>query len=261
MIYEEARILSQAEISPGIFDMQISCESAGEAQPGQFVDVYTNDSSKLLPRPISICDAGEGSLRLVYRVTKPGSGTEALSGYKAGEVIRITAPVGRGYPMDELLGRADSGDNIVLLGGGIGIPPMLYLSKKLGGRCTVVLGYRSSDTFLKEEFEDTGARVLIASDDGSVGTKGTVLDALIDSGIKADLYCACGPKPMLRSIKEHAKKTGVLAYISLEERMACGVGACLGCVTRTKEVDDHSQVKNARVCVDGPVFESGEVEL
>ena len=105
------------------------------------------------------------------------------------------------------------------------------------------------------------SRLLIATEDGSVGTKGNVLDAVRENAIEADAVCACGPMPMLRAVAGYAKKKGIPAYISLEERMACGVGACLGCVTRTREVDAHSHVRNARICTEGPVFRAEEVEI
>ena len=151
------------------------------------------------------------------------------------------------------------------MGGGIGIPPMLELAKELsadasGAEIQCVMGYRDAKTFLKEELEQYG-KVYVATEDGSVGTKGNVMDAIRENGITADVIFACGPMPMLRAIKAYAQEEGIPAYISLEEHMACGVGACLGCVVKTKEVDHHSHVHNARICTDGPVFEAGEVEI
>ncbi|MCR5099315.1 MAG: dihydroorotate dehydrogenase electron transfer subunit [Lachnospiraceae bacterium] len=234
----------------------IEWDGRASVVPGQFINVYINDPARLLPRPISICDVTDRGLRMVYRITGEATGTAELSGYQAGETIRITGPVGNGYPLDDIMGK-----KTVLMGGGIGIPPMLYLTKKLVGGCTVILGYRDSNTFLMEEFENAGAKVFVATDDGSVGTHGTVIDALRESGIEPEVLCACGPKPMLAGIKAYSADHGIPAYISLEERMACGVGACLGCVTSTTHTDPHSHVKNARVCVDGPVFLSDRVEL
>ena len=150
------------------------------------------------------------------------------------------------------------------MGGGIGIPPMVELAAVLSGlpgtQVTAVMGYRDSELFLTKEL-GTFARLLIATEDGSVGTKGNVLDAVREEGVEADVICACGPMPMLRAVKKYAAERGIPAYISLEERMACGVGACLGCVTRTAKVDAHSHVRNARICTEGPVFEAREVEI
>ena len=147
---------------------------------------------------------------------------------------------------------------------------MLELAKQasVSGHVTVVLGYRDSHTFLKDEFEKYGT-VFVATVDGSVGTEGTVLDAIAshhicdeaDGGRSVDTICACGPAPMLRGVKAFGLERGIVTYLSLEERMACGIGACLGCVCQTTSVDPHSKVKNARVCKDGPVFLSTDVEF
>ena len=152
------------------------------------------------------------------------------------------------------------------MGGGIGVPPILELAKQIAEiKATVqdiiiVLGYRDEKTFLKEDFEKYG-RVYIATEDGSVGTKGNVMDAIRENGLAADMIFACGPMPMLRAVKSYAGEQKIKAYISLEEHMACGVGACLGCVVKTKEVDHHTHVHNARICTDGPVFDAEEVEI
>ena len=257
---QTTRIISNKNIAAGIFDLTVEWRSAEIALPGQFVNIYLKNPAKLLPRPISICDFDGKQLRMIYRSTGAGSGTDELSGYGEGEEIDITAPVGRGYPIEEIKGQAVGGD-IVLMGGGIGIPPMYYLAKKLGVGCTVVLGFRDEHTFLLNEFYGLGADVIIASDDGSIGVHGTVIDAITQSDKKPKVICACGPKPMLAAVKKYADKLGAAAYVSLEERMACGIGACLGCVTPTVDTDAHSRVKNARVCVDGPVFNADDVVL
>ena len=129
-----------------------------------------------------------------------------------------------------------------------------------GTKVTAVMGYRNSELFLKDEME-VFADVYTATEDGSAGTKGNVLDAVRENKIQADVVCACGPLPMLRAIKRYAQEKNIPAYISLEERMACGVGVCLGCVAKTTKVDDHSKVHNARVCVEGPVFSADDVDL
>lgn len=253
-----AEIISQEHLTEDIYSMWIQASGLAEnARPGQFVSLYTNDPSKLLPRPISICevDREKDALRLVYRTV--GEGTKQFSKLVSGDKIRLTGTTGNGYEVFS--------EHPVLLGGGIGIPPMLELAKEFSRRgvskedISVILGYRD-ETFLLEEFEKV-ATVYISSDSGSVGIKGNVIDAAEHFGVKGDALYSCGPKPMLRAVKNYSEKLGVPAYISLEERMACGIGACLACVTNTTEVDGHSKVKNKRICVDGPVFDAGEVEL
>ena len=148
---------------------------------------------------------------------------------------------------------------IFLMGGGIGIPPMVQLAKELDGEVQVIAGYRD-ELFLTEELKEY-ASLYVATEDGSAGTKGNVIDAIYAHKLEADLIYACGPKPMLRAIQSYAKEHGILCYLSMEERMACGIGACLACVCQSKEVDAHTQVHNKRICKDGPVFLSTEVEL
>ena len=141
------------------------------------------------------------------------------------------------------------------------MPPILELAKGLAcKKKQIVVGYRDAHTFLKEEFERNG-ELYISTEDGSVGTKGNVLDAIREHSLDADIIYACGPTPMLRAIKEYAEENNIVCYISLEERMACGIGACLGCVCQTKERDSHSNVHNRRICKDGPVFLATEVEI
>lgn len=252
---QTAIVLSQAEIAPAIFDMWIETSLAAQAKPGQFIAVFPKDKSTLLPRPISICEVREDrkALRIVYRVA--GQGTAEFSGYQAGDSIAILGTLGNGFPLEKGEGR-----KVFLMGGGIGVPPILELAKQMNADKMVVVGYRDSNTFLREDFEQM-ARVYIATEDGSVGTKGNVMNAIEENGIEADVIFACGPMPMLRAIKAYAAQKGIKAYISLEEHMACGVGACLGCVVSTKEVDHHSHVNNARICTDGPVFDAEDVNI
>lgn len=249
---ETAAVYSQEELAPGIFSMWITTGAAKEARAGQFISVYTKDGSRLLPRPISICEAEpeEGRLRIVYRVA--GAGTAEFSAYESGDSITLLGPLGNGFPME--------GENVFLIGGGIGIPPMLELAKQLNCEKQMILGYRDGNLFLRDEFEAYG-EVYVATEDGSVGTKGNVLDAIKAHGLTADVMYACGPTPMLGALKAYAEEHGIRCYISLEEKMACGIGACLACVCRTKEVDPHSNVHNKRICKDGPVFLAGEVDL
>ena len=139
---------------------------------------------------------------------------------------------------------------------------MLELAKSLNSKenVSVVLGYRDNDLFLKDEFEPY-ANVYVSTEDGSVGTKGNVIDAIKENGLDADELYSCGPIPMLRGVKAYAKEKGIEAQISMEEKMACGIGACLACVCESKEIDSHSKVKNKRICKDGPVFLSTDIEL
>ena len=262
---QTAKVLSQQELAPNIYDMWIETSLAALAKPGQFISIYPKNQSTLLPRPISICEIREDkALRVVYRVA--GQGTKEFSTYQAGDAIDILGTLGNGFPYEK-----DTGKKVFLMGGGIGVPPILELAKTLNGSSRtveasaqndiqIIVGYRDADTFLKEDFEKYG-KVYIATEDGSVGTKGNVMDAIAANALEADAIYACGPMPMLRAIKKYAEEKQIPAYISLEERMACGVGACLGCVVKTKEVDHHSHVNNARICTDGPVFEAKEVEI
>lgn len=247
-----ADVIRQDNIATNIYSMVVSAkEIAAEAKPGQFANIFSADGSKLLPRPISICevDKEEGTLRFVYRVA--GEGTKEFSGLTSEDKVDILGPLGNGYTLKD--------KKAILIGGGIGIPPMLQLAKELKCEKSIVLGFRDEE-FLSEEFENYGT-VYKSSDTGFVGVKGTVLDAIKEYGITGDVIYACGPTPMLKAIKEYAIANGIEAQLSLEERMACGVGACLACVCKSKEVDDHSKVHNKRVCKDGPVFYAEEVEF
>lgn len=276
-------------LAEGIYSLTLQypegeAPEAGEVIPGQFAGLYPSDPSKLLMRPISICrwlpDSGE--LRFVYRVA--GGGTSEFSRLSGGDTLAMLGILGNGYDLGLLAGK-----RVLLLGGGIGVPPMLELAARLAEpagvqspkmqslqtqsaheepsellpaatEVTAVLGYRDGNLFLKQDFAGY-ARVLIATEDGSIGTRGNVLDAVHGQNVEADVICACGPMPMLRAVKQYARQKNIPAYLSLEERMACGVGACLGCVTKTTHKDAHSQVNNARVCTEGPVFAAEEVEI
>lgn len=250
-----AKVVSQQALTDDIFSMWIQAdEIAGAAVPGQFISVYTKDAGKLLPRPISLCqvDKEKGQLRIVYRVV--GAGTSQFSVYQAGDDIEIMGPLGNGFPLERAAGK-----KVFLIGGGIGIPPMLELARQLDCEKQAVLGYRDV-LFLNDEFEKF-SDVYVATEDGSAGTKGNVLDAIRENGLKAGVIFACGPTPMLRALKAYAEEHEIECWLSLEEKMACGIGACLACVCQSKEVDEHSHVHNKRICKDGPVFLAQEVEL
>ena len=253
MIKELATVLSQESIAAGIYSLVLKVSFAEEVLPGQFVSLYSRDASRLLPRPISICESSpeEGTIRLVYRIA--GAGTSEFSKLIAGEKIEVLGPLGNGFPVKEY---AES--RVLLVGGGIGIPPLLSCARKLTNK-TFAVGYRS-ETYLLADLESE-ADVHVATEDGSLGTPGNVIDAIKADDVKADVIFSCGPKPMLRALKTYAAEVGIPCYVSMEERMACGIGACLACVCRTTGIDGHSHVHNTRICKDGPVFLAEEVDL
>ncbi len=255
---KEALVLSQNLLAEGIYEMWLETPIAMDVVPGQFVGVYTTNRAALLPRPISICevDKEKSAIRLVYRVV--GVGTAEFALYQPGDYIMILGPLGNGFPLKE-----GAGKKAVVMGGGIGVPPLLQTAKELDGvaaRVTAVMGYRNQETFLADDFRKH-SEMVVATEDGSDGTKGNVIDAMKENNVECDIIFACGPMPMLRAIKNYAAEKNIKAYISLEERMACGVGACLGCVCKTKNIDEHSHVNNARICTDGPVFDAEDVEI
>jgi len=250
---EQAVIIRQEEIATDIYSMWLHTEKiASVSKAGQFVTVYCHDGSRLLPRPLSICevDREDSAIRLVYRVA--GRGTDEFSRMRTGLLLNIVGPLGNGFPKKS--GKA------FLIGGGIGIPPLLQLAKELECEKQIILGYQRRELFLKEDFERYG-RVYIATEDGSAGTKGNVLDAVRENRLGAEVIYACGPMAMLKALKTYAKENGMECWISLEERMACGIGACLGCVCKTVQRDAHTHVNNKRICTEGPVFRAEEVEI
>ena len=280
---ECATISRAACLAEGIYELWFKTEKiARKARAGQFISIYCNDGTKLLPRPISICKIEGDEVRVVYRVA--GGGTLEFSKMKAGDKLNIQGPLGNGYEIEKIeketgLELSQKGKHrAILFGGGIGIPPMLELAREVNCDCEIVLGYRDNKTFLLDEFKEldkagaadnlsTDAGLLrkvninIATEDGSLGVKGNVLNAVDELSIDGDIIMACGPMPMLRAIKAYAAAKGIPAYISLEEKMACGIGACLACVCKTKDIDAHSQVNNTRICKEGPVFEASYVEI
>lgn len=231
---------------------------AAGAAAGQFVSVYCDDKSTLLPRPISICDTGEnGTIRLVFKIV--GKGTLELSQKNTGDGASLLGPLGNGYGDAFNKIKDMNNPDIAFIGGGVGIPPMLMSAKSISGRKNIILGYRD-ETFLNEEFSDYG-NVYISTEDGSSGVKGNVIDCIFENKLSPDIILACGPLPMLKGIKKYSEENNIPAYVSLEERMACGIGACLACVCKTNETDSHSMVKNKRICKDGPVFDVKEVDF
>lgn len=246
-------IISKKTLAKEIYDMEILCpDVAEEAQAGQFVNIKAE--GYMLRRPISICgiDKNRGILRVVFEVR--GKGTKVISMLREGDMIDIVAPLGgRGF---ELL---SDGKKAVIIGGGIGNPPMLEIAKHYGRNGTVISGFRNAAAvILQSDFAKTGAETILCTDDGSAGRKGFVTDALTDvlKASKPDIIYACGPDVMLRGICRIAAENGVRCQVSLEERMGCGVGACLVCACRT--IRDGKEYF-AHVCKDGPVFDSEEV--
>ena len=251
---EIAVVVSQKTIATDIYDLTIQTKDiAAHAKAGQFISLYCNDGTKLLPRPISLCgiDREEGTLRMVYRVTGENTGTEEFSKMKTGDTVRVLGPLGNGFELGD--------KKAFLIGGGIGIPPMLQLAKELNCEKTAVLGYRD-ELFLLEDFNEV-CTTYVATENGCAGTKGNVIDAIKANALEADVIYACGPTPMLRALKAYAKEHDMECYVSMEERMACGIGACLACVCKTKDKDHHTNVNNKRICKEGPVFNAMEVEL
>jgi len=245
----DALILKNISVTDNIFDMLIKAPAAAEnAAAGQFIEIYTGNGVNLLPRPISICEINknEGTLRIVYQVV--GKGTGIFSRKKKGDILKIIGPLGNGYNIKNV-------NKSIFVGGGIGVPPLLETVKQTKGEKVVVLGFRSMD-ILKDDFEKTGARVLIATDDGSVGFKGNVIDLMKYENITGDVIYSCGPRIMLKFLSQYAESKGIECFVSMEERMACGIGACVGCAIKIK---DGNYFVHKKVCKDGPVFNSKEV--
>lgn len=251
---ERVVVTSVSKLGTDVYEMRLKTQNiATDSKPGQFISVYSNDGSRLLPRPISICGIDGDELRIAYRVV--GKGTKEFSTMSAGGELDIQGPLGNGYDVNAEY----ASKKAIIFGGGIGIPPMLELAKQLNCEKTIVLGYKD-ELFLNKDFEPYG-KVVIATEDGSCGTKGNVLDAVMENNVDGEVIYACGPTPMLRAIKAYALENNMECYVSLEEKMACGIGACLACVCKSKEKDEHSQVNNKRVCKEGPVFNALEVEI
>ena len=240
------------ELRPGLFNFIIDCpQIAAKAKPGQFLHVLCGGSA-YLRRPISICDAVDGRfVRFIFEVR--GKGTAELAKAQPGQTLDILGPLGNGFDAAPGEGKA------LLIGGGIGIFPLLMLAKKLPQKPDVMLGFRDKQSAVMiQEFSNAADDVFIASDDGSIGFKGFVTDILkskIASGAKYSRIYTCGPLPMMKIVADTAKENGIDCQVSMEERMGCGVGACLVCVC------DMKDGARKHVCKDGPVFDLGEVIL
>jgi dihydroorotate dehydrogenase electron transfer subunit len=253
---ENCRIVSNRQIANNIFEMVLDGELAAEMkQAGQFVHVKVADGfDPLLRRPISIASINEGSFTIIYR--RQGKGTSLLAEKSTGMTVDVLGPLGNGFPVDE----AKPGQTAILVGGGVGVPPMYELAKQLarnGVNVITIIGFQSAeDVFYEKELAEFG-EIHVSTVDGSYGRKGFVTDILDGLALEADFVFACGPTQMLRAIENRndARKT----YLSLEERMGCGIGACFACVCHIK--DDPQGFSYKKVCSDGPVFQAGEVVI
>ena len=234
------QIIENTPIAPGVFLLDLAGDTSALKAPGQFCQIQI--PGFYLRRPVSVCDWDETGMTLIYKAV--GQGTDALSRMETGGTLDILNGLGNGYD----LGRA--GEQPLVIGGGAGVPPLYALTKALlaqGKRPRVILGFnRAEEIFLLDSFQDLGADVVLTTADGSAGRRGFVTDALPEG---YDSFFACGPLPMLKAV---SKACGTPGQLSLEERMACGFGACMGCTIQTKNGPK-------RVCKDGPVF--GKEEL
>lgn len=233
------KILSNEKIAKDVYKMVLEGDTQYITAPGQFVNIKISD--KYLRRPISICDCDDSTITIIYKVV--GAGTEEMSQMQAGENLDVLTGLGNGYDIIK-------SKKPMLIGGGVGVPPMYMLAKKLienGQQVTVILGFNTKDEiFFEQEFKDLGADVYVATADGSYGVKGFVTDAFIDD---YDYFYTCGPLPMFKAVYEKTKTSG---QFSFEERMGCGFGACMGCSCKTK-------YGNKRICKDGPVLVKEEI--
>ena len=248
--YVDAYVLKNTEVTSNIFEMTLKCdEIVSLATAGQFINLFTGDFKHILPRPISICslDKENGHVTIVYQVV--GSGTKIFSNAQKGDFIKVLGPLGNGFEKNTAKGK------YALIGGGVGIFPLLELCKQLQGEVDVYLGYRDK-AFYHDRFSDICNNVYISSDNGENAFKGNVMELFLDKNIKYDAIYSCGPTVMLKAVSEYANANSILAHVSLEERMACGIGACLGCVVPVKKGEE---IIKQKVCKDGPVFLSSEV--
>lgn len=253
---ELMEIVEQKNIARNIYELTLTGQLVGQMeQPGQFVHLRVNgDYLPTLRRPISICtiDREKHQFTMIYRAE--GAGTKKLAEKKPGDTVDVLGPLGNGFPADAV----EKHETALLVGGGIGVPPLYELSKQLtakGVNVIHVLGFQSSeDTFYEEKFSKLG-ETYIATVDGTYGTKGFVTDVINQYNLQFDTLFSCGPTPMLKALEQAYPHKKV--YLSLEERMGCGIGACFACVCRV----DEETAAYKKVCSDGPVFKAGEVLL
>jgi dihydroorotate dehydrogenase electron transfer subunit len=267
----EAQVINNREIAAGVYRMTLHCGlKAAEAIPGQFVNLYQNDKSMLLPRPISICRVELDRITLVYRVV--GKGTDAISRYQEGDILKVSTPLGQGYYLDRLFQTLEADGpgekKIVLVAGGLGVPPMVGLAKEIrmkisagttGIKIIAALGFQD-ELFLTEELESFCDEVLVATESGTSGFHGNVIAMMEAQDLRADYYLSCGPKPMLKALAQHCASWNKPLQVSMEERMGCGYGACVGCTCKTIDKSNGTdEVRQKKVCKDGPVFFGDEV--
>lgn len=246
------KIYKNNEIAPNIFDMYVYApEIVKYAEPGQFVNLYPKSEQTLLPRPISIAEINknDGYLRLIYAVV--GKGTNEFSKLKSNDIIKLVGPLGNGFDIREDL------NNHIIIAGGIGTPPMIELCKHLKGKITAYLGFRSNPILI-DDFKKLNVEVNISTDDGSVGFKGNNIELLKMDNPNAEMAYACGPKVMLKAAAYFAQSKEIPLQVSMEERMGCGIGACVCCVCKTK-LKNSDEWEYKKVCMNGPVFWSNEV--
>ncbi len=229
------------KLTENVLEMVLEGDATDIKRPGQFVNIKLD--GLYLRRPISVCDCTENNLKIIYKVV--GTGTEQMASLKEGEKLDILTGLGNGFNISK------SGDKPLLIGGGVGVPPMYLLCKKLiekGAEPTVILGFNTSDEiFYREEFEKLSVKTIVTTVDGSFGVKGFVTDALNE--LDYTYYFACGPMPMLKAVYNNCETSGQLSF---EERMGCGIGACMGCSCKT--VTGYK-----RICTEGPVLEKEEI--
>lgn len=247
---KRCKLVRADKLTSDVFDFTLSCpELAEKAVPGQFAQIRLPGHT--LRRPISICgiDKNVGALRFVFQIR--GQGTAELAEFQEGSELEILAPLGNGFPIV-------SNQRTLLVGGGIGVPPLLGCAAELRENAVAVLGFRNrAAVILEQDFKTAGAKTLIATDDGSYGFHGLVTELAEREEFEA--VFACGPAPMLKAVKALAEQRNVPCFLSLEERMACGIGACLGCATPL--LDENGNRYFGHVCKDGPVFDSRRVVL
>ncbi len=247
---KNCKLTKVQKLTSDIFDFTLLCpDLAAKAVPGQFAQIRLPGHT--LRRPISICgiDRERGTLRFVFRIR--GQGTAELAAFQEGEEIEILAPLGKGFPVVP-------GKRTLLVGGGIGVPPLLGAAAELKENAVAVLGFRNKDAvILENDFTSTGAKLKVATDDGSYGFHGLVTELAAKEDF--DVVMACGPLPMLKAVSALAADRGVPCYLSLEERMACGIGACLGCAVPL--LNEQGEQYYGHVCKDGPVFDSRKLVL
>ncbi len=234
-------ILSNRQLAKDTWEMVLQGDSSALTNPGQFINIAIE--GLYLRRPISVCCYEEGSITIIYKVV--GKGTVKMAAMVPGDKLDVLVGLGNGFDVEKARAR-----KVAVIGGGVGVPPMYDTArrlKRMGADVTAILGFATKDvSFYIEKFEELGVPVMITTDDGTLGTKGFVTDALKASG--CDYFMACGPTPMLRALH----RTGIPGQLSFEERMGCGFGACMGCTC-------HTLVGTKRVCKDGPVFPTEEV--